>query len=126
MILHFILALFHTLTIVLDWHRHDFLVREHKVDALQFHHDLGIVAEVVMNIAIDALLLSQNGIVSGNEKQKPYSNNPYRPCHELEKASYMLAGIEALDAIPRVQIQRVKQYVSILILELRLLVRIEI
>ena len=126
MILHFILALFHTLTIVLDWHRHDFLVREHQVDAFKFHHDLGIVAEVGMNIAIDVLLLPQNGIVSGNEKQKPYANQPNRPCYELEEPSYMSAGIEAFDTIPRVQIQRVKQYVSVLILELWLLVRIEI
>ena len=126
MILHFILALLHVLTIVIDWHRHDFLVREHKVDAFKFHHDLGIVAEVGMNIAVDVLLLFEDDIVSGNEKQKSYANQPDRPCYELEKSSYMPAGIEAFDAIPRVQIQRVKQYVSVLILELRLLVRIEI
>ena len=111
MILHFILALLHVLTLVIDWHRHDFLVREHKVDALQFHHDLGIVAEVGMNIAVDVLLLSQNGIVSGNEEQKSDADQPDRPCHELEKASYILTGIEALDTIPRVQIQRAQQYV---------------
>ena len=77
MILHFILALLHVLTIVIDWHRHDFLVREHKVDAFKFHHDLGIVAEVGMNISVDVLLFPQNGIVSGNEEQKSYSHNPY-------------------------------------------------
>ncbi|MCQ2095656.1 MAG: hypothetical protein MJY59_02810 [Bacteroidaceae bacterium] len=126
MILHFILALFHALTIVIDWHRHDFLVREHKVDAIQFHHDLGIVTEVGMNISVDALLISQNSIVSGNEEQKSDADQPDRPCHELEETSYMPAGIEALDAIPRVQIQRVQQYVFVLILELWLLVRIEI
>lgn len=75
MTLHFILALLHVLTIVIDWHRHDFLVREHEVDALQFHHDLGIVAEVGMNITVDVLLISQNGIVSAMKSRSPMQIN---------------------------------------------------
>ena len=38
----------------------------------------------------------------------------------------MLARVEALEAIPRVQIQRVQQYMSVLILEFRLFVWKEI
>ena len=38
----------------------------------------------------------------------------------------MLAAIEALEAIPRVQIERVQQYMSTIILELWLFVRTEI
>ena len=38
----------------------------------------------------------------------------------------MLAGVEALEAIPRVQIERVQQYVSALILEFGLFIRKEI
>ena len=38
----------------------------------------------------------------------------------------MLTGVEALKAVPRVQIQRVQQYMSALILELRLFIRKEI
>ena len=38
----------------------------------------------------------------------------------------MLTGVEALEAVPRVQIQRVQQYMSALILEFRLFVWKEI
>ena len=38
----------------------------------------------------------------------------------------MLAGVEALEAIPRVQIQRVQQQMSVLILEFWLFIRKEI
>jgi len=79
-----------------------------------------------MNIAVDVLLLLKNGIVSGDEEQKSEANQPDRPCNCLEEPSHMLAGVEALEAIPRVQIQRVQQYMSALILELRLFIWKEI
>ena len=62
------LALLHILPILFDRHRHDFLVREHDVDTFKLHRDLGIVAEVRVNIAVDVLLLLKNGIVPGNEE----------------------------------------------------------
>ena len=57
-----------------------------------------------MNIVVDVLLLLKDGIVSGDEKQKSEANQPDSPCNSLEEPSYMLAGVEALEAIPRVQI----------------------
>ena len=86
-VLRLLLALLHVLTIVFDRHRHDFLVREHEVNAFQLHRDLVIVAEVGMNISIDVLLLLEDCIVSGNEKQEPDANQPNRPSYELEEAS---------------------------------------
>lgn len=44
----------------------------------------------------------------------------------LKKNSYMLAGIEALEAKPRVQIERVQQYMPAFILELWFLIGKEI
>ena len=79
-----------------------------------------------MNIAVDVLLLLKNGIVSGDEEQKSEANQPDGPSNSLEEPSYMLAGIEALEAIPRVQIERVQQYMSALILEFWLFVWKEI
>jgi len=58
-----------------------------------------------MNIAVDALLLLKDGIVSGDEEQKSEANQPDRPCNSLEEPSYMLAGVESFEAIPRVQIE---------------------
>ena len=46
-----------------------------------------------MNIAIDILLLLENGIISGNEEQKSDAYKPDWPCNQLEEASNMLAGI---------------------------------
>ena len=57
-----------------------------------------------MNIAVDVLLLLKDGIVSGDEEQKSEANQPDGPSNSLEEPSYMLAGVEALEAIPRVQI----------------------
>ena len=79
-----------------------------------------------MNIAIDVLLLLKDGIVSCDEEQKSKANQPDRPCNSLEAPPYMLAGVEALEAIPRVQIERVQQYVSARILEFWLFVWNEI
>jgi len=70
------LALIHVLPVLFDRHRLEILVREHEVDAFNFHHDLGIVTEVCLNIAVDALLLLKNGIISGDEEQKSEANQP--------------------------------------------------
>lgn len=70
------LAFLHVLPVLFDKHRFDFLIREHKVNTFKFHHDLGIVAVVHMNIAVDVLLLLKDGIVSGNEEQKTEANQP--------------------------------------------------
>ena len=57
-----------------------------------------------MNIAVDVLLLVKDGIIPGDEEQKAKANQPDRPCNNLEESSYMFAGVKALEAIPRVQI----------------------
>ena len=72
----FLLPFLHVLTILFDWHNHDFLVREHEADAFKFHCNLGIVTEIRMNIAIDVLLLAKDSIVSGNEEKKSEANQP--------------------------------------------------
>ena len=77
------------------------MIREHQVDTFQFHHYLDIIAEIRMNIAVDVLLLLKDGIVPGDEKQEAKANQPDRPCNSPEEPSYMLAGVEALEAIPR-------------------------
>ena len=98
------LAFLHILPVLFDRDRLDLLVWEHEVNTFQLHRDLGIVAEVRMDIAVDAMLLLKNGIVSGDEEQESETNQPDWPCNSLEEPSYMFAGVEALEAIPRVQI----------------------
>ena len=70
------LALFHVLPVIFDKHRLEILVREHHVDTFKFHRNLGIVAVVRMNIAVDVLLFLEDGIVSGDEEQKTEANQP--------------------------------------------------
>ena len=72
----FLLPFLHVLTILFDWHNHDFLVREHEVNTFEFHCNLAIVTEILMYIAIDVLLSPKDGIVPGNEEQKPKANQP--------------------------------------------------
>ena len=57
-----------------------------------------------MNIAVDVLLLLKDGIVSGDEEDESEADQPDRQCNSLEEPSHMFAGVEALEAIPRVQI----------------------
>ena len=57
-----------------------------------------------MNIAVDVLLLLKDGIVSGDEEDESEADQPDRQCNSLEEPSHMVAGVEALEAIPRVQI----------------------
>ena len=64
------------LPILFDRYRLALLVREHQVNTFKFHHNLDIVTEVRMNIAVDALLLLKNGIISGDEEQKSEANQP--------------------------------------------------
>ena len=71
-ILRLLLTLLHVPTIVYNRHRHYILIREHEVNAFQFHHDLVIVTVVGMNIAIDVLLLLENCIVSGKRRCTPF------------------------------------------------------
>lgn len=73
----FFLTLLHVLAVLSDRHRLDFLAREHEVYTFKFHHDLDIVAVERMNIAVDALLLLKDGIVSGDKEQKSEANQPY-------------------------------------------------
>ena len=60
-----------------------------------------------MNIAIDVLLFLKDCIVSDDEEQKSEANQPDRPSNNLEEPSYMLTGVEALEAIPRVHSVRI-------------------
>ena len=103
-IFRLLLALLHVLTIVFDRHRLKILIREHEVDTFQFHHDLFIVVEVGMNIAVDVLLLLENGIVSGNKEQKSDADQPDRPSKSLEEPANMVVEINSQATIPRVQI----------------------
>ena len=116
----------HVLTIVFNRHRHDILIREHEVNAFQFHHDLVIVAEIGMNIAIDVLLLLENGIVSGNKEQKSDADQPDRPSKSLEEPAHMVVEINSQATVPRVLVKRFQQYVTFLVLELWSFQRIEI
>ena len=70
------LTLLHILPVLFDWHRHNFLIREHEIDTFKFHHDFGFIAVVRMKISVDALLLLKDGIVSGNEEDESEANQP--------------------------------------------------
>ena len=67
-LLRLFLALLHILPIIRNRDGIDILVGEHKVNAFQFHTHFGIVTKVGMDIAVDVLLLLEDGIVSGNEE----------------------------------------------------------
>ena len=124
-VIRFLLAFLHVLTIVIDRHRFKILIREHEVDAFQFHHDLFIVAEIGMNIVVDILLLLENGIVSGNEEQESNANQPDRPSKSHEEPAHMVVEIDSQTTVPRVQIQRFQQYMTFHVLELWSFQRIE-
>ena len=70
------LALIHVLPVLFDRHRLEILVREHEIDTFKLHHNLGFIAVVRMNIAVDVLLLLKDGIVSGDEEQQSETNQP--------------------------------------------------